>query len=105
MDQNTAYTPGTTRFLLERREMVELRHAMGARLQIAQGEVWITQEGDEEDYLLSPGDNFEISRSGMALVQAMQPTVLILRTPTSLKVARKLPAGWPRMAFARHYMV
>ncbi len=33
------------------------------------GSLWITQQGDAQDYLLQEGENMVISRKGMVLVQ------------------------------------
>ncbi|MBK7766120.1 MAG: DUF2917 domain-containing protein [Sulfuritalea sp.] len=38
------------------------------------GELWLTRNGDIEDYLLSPGQSFAVRRGDRAVVQALQPS-------------------------------
>ena len=38
-----------------------------------QGRVWVTQEGDIQDYLLESGDAFLITLPGLVLVRAFTP--------------------------------
>jgi hypothetical protein len=40
------------------------------------GKVWLTQEGDPEDYMLLPGNEFAVSRRGRVVVEATQETLL-----------------------------
>jgi Protein of unknown function (DUF2917) len=34
--------------------------------------LWITQEGDHEDYMLTQGEKFVANRQGIVLVQALK---------------------------------
>jgi hypothetical protein len=43
--------------------------ARGTQISSAGGNLWITQQGDLEDYLLHPGENVKISRKGTVLIQ------------------------------------
>jgi hypothetical protein len=36
-----------------------------------QGKVWVTQEGDLEDHVLSPGDEMTTYKDGVVLIQAL----------------------------------
>jgi len=36
------------------------------------GRLWITQEGDLKDYVLEPGQDFWVTRSGSVIVQALE---------------------------------
>lgn len=36
------------------------------------GALWITQEGDSKDHLILDGDEFEITRRGLTVVEALQ---------------------------------
>jgi len=38
------------------------------------GELWLTRNGDSEDYILSPGQRIEIRRGERAAVQALRPS-------------------------------
>lgn len=46
-----------------------------------QGELWITQERDLQDYLLRPGDVFIITQPGLLLVQAREDAYFQLSPP------------------------
>ncbi len=39
-----------------------------------QGEIWITQARDIRDYVLTAGETFIITQSGLVLVKAFQPS-------------------------------
>ncbi len=43
--------------------------ARGAQIASAGGTLWVTQQGDAQDYLLRPGETVKITRKGMVLVQ------------------------------------
>jgi hypothetical protein len=45
---------------------------------VQEGEIWITQEDDRKDHLLSPGARFEITRDGLTLIQACLPSLVTL---------------------------
>lgn len=38
------------------------------------GELWITRDGDAEDYILGPGQQMTVGRHDQAAVQALQPS-------------------------------
>lgn len=43
----------------------------GTRCICREGSIWITQSGDESDYLLEAGQAFTITRPGVVLVQGV----------------------------------
>ena len=43
--------------------------ARGTQIVSAGGNLWVTQQGDSQDYLLRPGEEVKITRKGMILVQ------------------------------------
>lgn len=50
---------------------VRLRHGFGRRITVIAGNVWVTQDGDPRDIVLSPGDDFRFDRRVDALVSAL----------------------------------
>jgi hypothetical protein len=49
-----------------------------AKLVCLEGELWLTREGDSEDYIVGPGRSFTVRRGDRAVVQALQPSRLRL---------------------------
>lgn len=62
---------------LEPGKPLRLDGACGRRLSCVQGVVWITQDGDLRDTLLSAGADFTFARDGVAVVQALGEQALI----------------------------
>lgn len=58
---------------LARREMLLLPAACRQLIVLA-GEVWLTRDGDPEDYILSAGDRLAVRAGDMAMLQALQPS-------------------------------
>lgn len=60
-------------------EIVELDGARGTTLRVTRGTLWITQERDVRDIVLSAGDTFTIDRGGLTVVEARgNATVCVL---------------------------
>jgi DUF2917 family protein len=58
--------------LLEPHQIFGLSDAIGARLQVRRGRVWITQHEDGRDVTLSAGGGFTLDRPGLAIVHALE---------------------------------
>jgi hypothetical protein len=68
----------------------------GVELQCRSGELWITQEGDPEDHLLSAPDRFVTSRRGRLGVTGLTEARFTLAWPTSAPPSRPVaPLGRP----------
>lgn len=59
--------------LLESHQIFGLRDAVGARVQVRRGKVWITQHDDGRDVLVAEGGGFTLDRPGLAIVHALEP--------------------------------
>ena len=57
---------------LEPGQVVTLDDAQGTRIVARSGTVWITEEGENRDYIVGPGDALVVARSGRTIVQALQ---------------------------------
>jgi len=44
----------------------------GEAIHCEKGELWITQQGDLNDYFVKAGERFWVTRPGLVLVEAMQ---------------------------------
>ena len=72
-------------------EILRIDDARGNSIVLAQGMVWITQEGDRRDVFLSDGESIVFDRSGMALVQAVSDTSLIAFVGEAAEVIETQP--------------
>lgn len=43
----------------------------GDAIVVTQGILWVTQEGDPQDYVLTPGERFVANRHGSVVVEAL----------------------------------
>jgi outer membrane usher protein FimD/PapC len=79
--------------------------AGGVQLAVVRGLVWITQEGDPRDLFLSAGGTLILDRRGIALVEAVKDTALVVSAPAeSGRRLKKMSIALRRwaMAFLRH---
>ena len=63
---------------LEPGQVVTLDDAVGTRIVTRVGTVWVTEEGEERDYVVGPGDQLVVARPGRTLVQALKPSWISL---------------------------
>ena len=59
---------------LEAGQVLALDDALGAKVQPSSARLWITEEGDYTDFVVDPGQSYEITHDGRTLVQALEPT-------------------------------
>ncbi len=57
---------------------------------VPQGQVWITEEGADDDVIIGAGEWFRLRRPGMALVEAFAPTVILLTSPHETGYAKRI---------------
>ena len=55
---------------LRSHDLLELCDARGSTLQVARGTVWVTQQDDREDVVLTAGDAWTIEHYGLTVVEA-----------------------------------
>ena len=61
-----------TRFSLRQRGLVRMEGDLRqAEIVCLNGAIWVTQPGDECDYLLTAGKHFQVGRKGVILVQGV----------------------------------
>ncbi|HVE51566.1 MAG TPA: DUF2917 domain-containing protein [Casimicrobiaceae bacterium] len=57
-------------------DLLKLEDARGTTLRVHSGGVWLTQDGDQRDIMLSAGDAWTIERPGVTLAMARGATTL-----------------------------
>ena len=84
---------------LDKDVLLPLRGAVGTGVDLFDGSVWITQQDDPRDIVLVAGDSFVFDRPGLAIVQALVGSKLLLfelepaaRPPKPRDVAARLGA-------------
>jgi len=55
-----------------------VRRPLGRRVECVTGALWVTQDGDPRDIVLSPGDSFVFDQRGDALIRALDDSRLLL---------------------------
>lgn len=86
---------------IARGEFVRIEDGKGLLVHLWDGALWITHEGDRRDYLVKPGDSFELKRHGVSLVYAMRRSVITVTGPQVHERARQA-CGW--LGGLRHRM-
>ncbi|HML07933.1 MAG TPA: DUF2917 domain-containing protein [Xanthobacteraceae bacterium] len=52
----------------------------GLEIKCLQGNLWVTQEGDQQDRIVSSGESFVLDRPGLSVVTALlEPALLIVQ--------------------------
>jgi hypothetical protein len=79
---------------LTRGQLLRLRDERGRGIAVISGSVWLTQDADDRDILLGPGQSFVLDRPGLAIVQALQDTGLMVFDARAPQPRR---SAWPRL--------
>jgi len=72
-----------TQLLLGRGQSVGVPAARGVRLKVVRGRLWLTQEGDREDYFVAPGETFDIGRNGTTVLHGLELTEVRFEQPAA----------------------
>lgn len=62
-----------SRLSVAKGEMIRLPKPAGATIAVMSGRIWLTQDHDARDIMLSPGDSFEIEGTELVLMEALEP--------------------------------
>ena len=82
-------------------EVLRVEGARGRCVVVFHGHVWITQPGDLRDHIVATGESFTFDRPGLALVEALESTSLvILAEPAPVTESIGYEAAWPQTELA-----
>ena len=74
--------PGYPKTLsLTQGDLVELNDARGTTLRVTRGTLWLTQDQDTRDIVLSAGNVFTVERQGLTLAEAQDDATVCLVGP------------------------
>jgi hypothetical protein len=73
-------------FDLRQHQIMRFDDATGTDIVCLRGEIWLTQDGDLRDVVLSAGEHFTLDCDGVALVSALRPSSVCVEVP--LEVAQ-----------------
>ena len=65
-------TTGQARLELADDQVARLRDACDTRLEVVDGFVWLTIEGDRQDVVLAPGDSYVVDTADIVTVSALR---------------------------------
>lgn len=63
--------------LIQPGNSMRILDGIGTEVCAVAGTVWITQEGDQRDVILQPGDRFTLDRAGLALLVALEEAAAV----------------------------
>jgi hypothetical protein len=75
---------------LPRRQLFEIPDASAVRIVCTRGCIWVTVDDDIRDFVLEPGQQFEVSDARRALIYAMEPSSFLLAAPPQRTMRRRL---------------
>ncbi len=65
-------------FFLNVQESFSLRHAARGAVSVKRGSVWLTQDGNPEDYVLEAGQSLRIAGDETVIVSALRASEVVL---------------------------
>lgn len=75
---------------LPRGSVLRLENAQETLVCPRHGCVWLTQERDQRDIVLGPGQQFRITRSGRTLIEALRDSEIDLVSPHGERLAQRI---------------
>ena len=76
---------------LDKDDLLRVLDGRGVSVYLASGELWLTQENDSRDIMLTAGQSFRLDKNGLTLVHAFERSEVSLCAPRSRELAE--PTG------------
>ena len=75
--------PPLTEISLGQRSLYRIADGKGHKVLCLRGAIWLTQEGDRRDIVLTAGESFTLDRAGLAVLYALSAAsaTILSRTP------------------------
>jgi|SRR6185436_17376460 len=90
---------------MPRGSLLLIEHGRGMQIELWDGELWITQEGDDRDYIIGPGARFRLDREGVVLANGLKGARITLTAPVPAHYAERitltLAGSAPRVLYER----
>ena len=90
---------------LPRGSLLLIEHGRGVQIELWDGELWITQEGDNRDYVIRAGSSFRVEREGIVLANSLKGARITLTAPVPAHYAERivltLSGSAPRVLYER----
>ncbi|MFO1319636.1 MAG: DUF2917 domain-containing protein [Burkholderiales bacterium] len=74
---------------LSREDAFVLQNGTGQSLDVLEGEIWLTVEGDPRDYVLAAGERFDVRGPEAIVVTALSPDAVLFRTGAAAVTAER----------------
>lgn len=72
--------------------LLSLRDAQAARIRVNEGTLWVTEEGEVKDTILTAGDTYTVRRQGLALLTSFGVSrITIEGSAEKVRAGRTLP--------------
>ncbi len=75
---------------MARGSLLRVDNRAGTLVRVRAGEVWVTENGGGDDHVLRAGQSLRLRRRGLAIVQALEHSVVSVAAPERVSFARRL---------------
>jgi len=90
---------------MPRGSLLLIEHGRGMQIELWDGELWITQEGDTRDYIVRAGTSFRVEHEGIVLANSLKGARITLTASVPAHYAERitltLAGSAPRVLYER----
>lgn len=77
--------------VIKKLQTVPIRSGPGTQILVLIGCVWVTQEGDARDYVLSSGEGMVVSKTGLVVIMALEDSTVSVMQSGATNASRPEP--------------